>query len=78
MLFIVSNNINTSIKNSSSFINLIEIYFVASTIIKIYLILTKTNFRISNYRKIDFVFSLQLLLFISNCCIFIKSVELHY
>ena len=42
--FIVSNNINTSIKNSLSFVNLIEIYFVASTIMKMYLASIKTNF----------------------------------
>jgi hypothetical protein len=66
-----------SIKNNLSFVNLIEIYFVASTIIKIYLALIKINFRISNYRKIDFVSSLQLLLFISNCCSLIKLVKLY-
>jgi len=78
ILFTIFNNINTSIKNNLSFVNLIEIYLVALTTIKMYLASIKTNFRISNYRKIDFVFSLQLLLFISNYCSFIKLIESHY
>jgi len=75
--FIVSNNINTSIKNNLSFVNLIEIYFVASTIMKMYLASIKTNFWTSNYRKINIVSSLQLSLFISNCCSFIKLTKSH-
>jgi hypothetical protein len=43
-LLIVSSNINTSIKNNLSFVNLIKIYFVASTIIKMYLTSIKINF----------------------------------
>jgi len=76
-LFIASNNINTSTKNNSSFINLIKIYFVASTIIKMYLASMKTNSRTSNYRKIDFVFSSQSSLFILNCCFFIRLTKSH-
>jgi len=55
ILLIVSNNINTSIKNNLSFVNLIKIYLVVSTIIKMYLASIIINFRILNYWKIDFV-----------------------
>ncbi len=41
---IVSSNINTFIKNNLSFVNLIYIYLVASTIIKMYFASIKTNF----------------------------------
>ena len=74
---IVSSNINTSIKNNSSFVNLIEIYFVALTSMKMYLASIKTNSRTSNYRKIDFVSFSQLSFFTSNCCFFVKLVKLH-